>query len=154
MNVIKDIRVYRSRSENIAGNSMPQGFANRELNIILHRIAMKLRENDFSMGDFNHLYVNLTTCAVEDKLAASKRERDKTSGSQPGVLSLSQIHVRNEAACRGPYSFSLRIFSASLRIHAHSSSSPAPVFALIGKKIAFGFSARIRSLAFSRSKSK
>lgn len=77
MNVIKDIRVYRSRSENIAGNSMPQGFANRELHIILHRIAMKLRENEFSMGDFNHLYVNLTTCAVEDKLAASKRERDK-----------------------------------------------------------------------------
>lgn len=77
MNVIKDIRVYRSRVENIAGNSMPQGFANRELSIILHRIAMKLRENDFSMGDFNHLYVNLTTCTVEDKIALSKRGKDK-----------------------------------------------------------------------------
>ena len=77
MNVIKDIRVYRSQVENIAGNSMPQGFANRELNIILHRIVMKLRENDFSMGDFNHLYVNLTTCTVEDKIALSKRGKDK-----------------------------------------------------------------------------
>lgn len=77
MNTIKDIRVYRSQIENIAGNSMPEQFANRILNIILHRIAMKLRENDFTMGDFNHLYVNLTTCAIEDKIAPSKRGKDK-----------------------------------------------------------------------------
>lgn len=38
---------------------------------------MKLRENDFTMGDFHHLYMNFTTCAVENKIALSKRERDK-----------------------------------------------------------------------------
>ena len=77
MNTIKDIRVYRSQTENIEGNAMPYQFVNRELSIILHRIAMKLRENDFTMGDFNHLYVNLTTCAIEDKMAPSKRGKDK-----------------------------------------------------------------------------
>lgn len=77
MNVIKDIRVYRSQVENIEGNPNPQGFANKELNIILGRIAMKLRENNFSMGDFHHLYVNLTTCTVENKIALSKRKIDQ-----------------------------------------------------------------------------
>ncbi len=56
---------------------MPHEFANRKLSIILHRIAMKLRENDFTMGDFNHLYLNLTTCAIEDKIAPSKKDKDK-----------------------------------------------------------------------------
>ena len=43
MNTIKDIRIYRSQAENIAGNSLPHEFANKELSIMLHRIAMKLR---------------------------------------------------------------------------------------------------------------
>lgn len=77
MNVIKDIRVYRSQVENIAGNSMPHQFSNKELNIILHRITMKLRENHFTMGDFNHLYINLTTCKIEGRIAPSKRGIDK-----------------------------------------------------------------------------
>ena len=42
MNTIKDIRIYRSQAENIAGNSLPHEFANKELSIMLHRIAMKL----------------------------------------------------------------------------------------------------------------
>lgn len=76
MNVIKDIRVYRSQTQNIAGNSLPHEFANKRLNIILRRIAMKLRENNFSMGDFNHLYVNLTTCKIDDKIAPAPRGKD------------------------------------------------------------------------------
>ena len=43
---------------------------------ILHRIVMKLRENNFTLGDFNHLYVNLTICAIDDKIAPSKRGKD------------------------------------------------------------------------------
>ena len=64
MSAIRDIRVYRSQIENIAGNSLPEGFENKHLHIILHRVAMKLSEHDFSMGDFHHLYVNLTTCEI------------------------------------------------------------------------------------------
>lgn len=56
---------------------MPHEFTNKDLNIILHRIAMKLRENDFTMVDFNHLYVNLTTCAVDNKIAPSQRGKDR-----------------------------------------------------------------------------
>lgn len=77
MTVIKDIRIYRSCIENIDGNSLPYSFSSKELNCIFHRIAMKLRENKFTMGDFNHLYINLTTCAVEDKIAPAKRSKDK-----------------------------------------------------------------------------
>ena len=79
MNAIKDIRIYRSQTENIAGNSLPHEFANRNLSIILHRIAMKLREHDFTMGDFNHLYVNLTTCTIDGKIAPSQRGKDSNS---------------------------------------------------------------------------
>ncbi|MBQ5310490.1 MAG: hypothetical protein ILP19_00385, partial [Oscillospiraceae bacterium] len=74
MNTIKDIRVYRSRTENTAGSSLPHEFANYELNMILRRITMKLRENSFTMGDFNHLYVNLTTYEIGDKIAPSPRK--------------------------------------------------------------------------------
>ena len=77
MKVIKDIRVYRSQIENIDGNPMPNSFGNKMLNIILHRIAMKLRENEFTMGDFDHLYINLTTYEVESRIALSKRKIDR-----------------------------------------------------------------------------
>ena len=76
MKLIKDIRIYRSQTENIAGSSMPAQFSNYALHITAHRIAMKLRENGFSLGDFDHLYINLTTCPVADRLAPSKRGSD------------------------------------------------------------------------------
>lgn len=77
MKVIGDIRIYRSVIENIDGNSLPAGFDNKLLHIMLHRIAMKLRENGFSLGDFDHLYINMTTCPVEDKISMAKRTIDR-----------------------------------------------------------------------------
>jgi hypothetical protein len=38
---------------------------------------MKLRENNFSLGDFHHLYINFTTCPVDNEIALSKRSIDK-----------------------------------------------------------------------------
>ena len=49
MKVIGDIRIYRNVIENIDGNSLPAGFDNKLLHIMLHRIAMKLRENSTLM---------------------------------------------------------------------------------------------------------
>ena len=77
MKVIKDIRIYKSNVENIDGNSLPIGFADKELNAIITRIVMKLRENKFSLGEFDHLYINFTTCMVDGEIALSKRSVDR-----------------------------------------------------------------------------
>ena len=61
MKVIKDIRIYRSKIENIPGNPLPDSFNNFELCCVTSRIVMKLRENGFELGDYDHLYINLTT---------------------------------------------------------------------------------------------
>ena len=76
MAIISDIRIYRSDKENVAGYN-PAGFGNKELKIIIRRIVMKLRESDFSLGEFDHLYINFTTCPVEGKIAMAKRSVDK-----------------------------------------------------------------------------
>lgn len=38
---------------------------------------MKLRENRFTLGDFTHLYINLTVCPVDGGIKLSKRSVDK-----------------------------------------------------------------------------
>lgn len=77
MKIIKDIRIYKSDIANIDGNSLPISFACKELNATIRRIVMKLRENNFTLGEFDHLYINFTTCAVDGKIALSKRSIDK-----------------------------------------------------------------------------
>lgn len=77
MKVLKDIRLYKSDVENIDGNSLPISFADKELNAIIRRIVMKLRENNFSLGEFDHLYINFTVCPVDGKIALSKRSVDR-----------------------------------------------------------------------------
>ena len=76
MAIISDIRIYRSNKENVSGYN-PEGFACKELNIIIHRIVMKLRESGFSLGEFDHLYINFTTCPVEGGIAMAKKPVDK-----------------------------------------------------------------------------
>lgn len=73
---ISDIRPYRSRIENIDGNSLPSEFAPKELNIIINRIVMKLRESNFTLGDFDHIYLNFTTCLESGVILPSKRSVD------------------------------------------------------------------------------
>lgn len=73
---IKDIRMFRSTAENTNGNPFPSGLVNVRLGCMLHRIAMKLRENGFSLGGFDHLYINLTTRAAGDP-APAKRAPDR-----------------------------------------------------------------------------
>lgn len=82
MNEIKykpicDIRLYRSNVENIDGNSLPESFASPKLNIIITRLVMKLREKGFSLGDFDHLYINFTTCLEDGVLLPAKRSIDR-----------------------------------------------------------------------------
>lgn len=76
MKIIKDIRIYKSDVENIEG-SWPRSFSGRKLNAIIMRIVMKLRENKFSFGEFDHLYINFTTCMVDGGIALAKRSIDR-----------------------------------------------------------------------------
>ena len=77
MPVIKDIRLYRSKVDNIDGNSHPNSFVNKELNIAIRRIVMKLRENGFELENFDHIYINLTTINIENEMVLSKRTIDR-----------------------------------------------------------------------------
>ncbi|NMP36530.1 MAG: hypothetical protein GX051_00180 [Clostridiales bacterium] len=75
MKIISDIRLYKSNVENIDGNSLPSGFDDNA-SIAVHRVLMKLQENGFSLGNYTHLYLNLTTCAVDGGIKPSKRSVD------------------------------------------------------------------------------
>ena len=74
---ICDIRLYRSNIENIEGNSLPESFASGKLNIMTTRMVMKLREKGFSLGDFDHLYINFTTCLEDGAILPAKRSIDR-----------------------------------------------------------------------------
>lgn len=63
MKIISDIRLYKSSDVD-----KHVGFTNKSLNIVVRRVVMKLREQKFSLGEFDHLYVNFTVCIPEDKI--------------------------------------------------------------------------------------
>lgn len=77
MKIISDIRLYKSDVENIDGNSQPYGFADKKLNAVIRRVVMKLREQNFSLGDFDHLYLNFTSCLPEGTIQPAKRSVDR-----------------------------------------------------------------------------
>ena len=69
--VISDIRLYRSESQNEYGIYATESFADKKLNAIVERVVMKLRESEFSLGEFDHLYINFTTCDIGEKTTLS-----------------------------------------------------------------------------------
>lgn len=74
--IIQDIRLYKSESEISPGCYNTVSFADKRLNAVVKRIVMKLRENGFSLGEFDHLYINFTTCELaEDMVLSDKADR-------------------------------------------------------------------------------
>ena len=69
--IISDIRLYRSESRNEYGIYATTPFAEKKLNAIVQRVVMKLRECEFSLGEFDHLYINFTTCDIGEKTILS-----------------------------------------------------------------------------------
>lgn len=75
--IIKDIRIYKSDIPNVDGNSTPGSFAPKQMNVMIHRIVMKLREGRLVLGDFDHLYLNFTTCVPEGSSQPANRSPDR-----------------------------------------------------------------------------
>jgi len=73
MKIIKDIRLYKSDTLNEYGNPIIENIDNKKINAITHRIVMKLRENGFSLGDFDHLYINFVTFDTSEKIYLSEK---------------------------------------------------------------------------------
>ena len=69
--IISDIRLFKSESRNEYGGFIDYGFGDKKLNAIIKRVVMKLRENEFSLGDFDHLYINFTTCDMAETINLS-----------------------------------------------------------------------------------
>ena len=67
--VISDIRLYKSDTIDALGYS----FGDKKLNAIVRRVVMKLRENKFSFGDFDHLYINFTPCSLPGRMYLSDK---------------------------------------------------------------------------------
>lgn len=62
MKTIKDIRVFKSGLKNKSGIEVSTSFADKKLNAMIQRVVMKLREHEFSLGEFDHLYINFIPC--------------------------------------------------------------------------------------------
>ncbi len=73
MKTIKDIRLYKSEKTNDFGLPVTTSFANKKLSAVIHRIVMKLREQEFSFGDFDHLYINFTICNIPSEIELSEK---------------------------------------------------------------------------------
>ena len=74
--IIADIRLFRSEGRTESGHFDMVSFGDKKLNAIVKRIVMKLRENGFSMGEFDHLYINFTLCELSAPMELS-REVDR-----------------------------------------------------------------------------
>lgn len=71
--IISDIRLFKSESQNECGGYISDYFADKRLNAIVNRVTMKLRENGFSLGEFDHLYISFTTCEVDGQMNLSDK---------------------------------------------------------------------------------
>ena len=69
--IIADIRLFRSEGRTESGHFDMVSFGNKRLNAVVKRIVMKLREHGFSMGDFDHLYINFTLCELSAPMELS-----------------------------------------------------------------------------------
>lgn len=79
MNLIRDIRIFEDAEENIDYKSLPHDMGKiyeyRSLicNAIIDRVILWLRTKNYSLGEFNHLYLNLTPLLEHGKIIPAKR---------------------------------------------------------------------------------
>jgi hypothetical protein len=89
--IISDIRLFKSESQNEFGCYITDSFGDKKLNAVIKRVVMKLRENEFCLGEFDHLYVNFTTCNVDGNMNLS----DKVDRYHPWYR-YCDVHIDND----------------------------------------------------------
>lgn len=73
---IKDVRLYKGDQHSDSGAYSLRSFADKKLTATTFRIAMKLREQGFSMGDYDHLYIVFIPCdTIEDFTLSQEVDR-------------------------------------------------------------------------------
>ncbi len=80
--ILKDIRLYESKTENIAGQPLPAELGgiikpSEQTFFIAKRIARKLNELNYSYGEIDHIYINLSTFLKVEEIKISNRDIDK-----------------------------------------------------------------------------
>ena len=70
--IIADIRLFKSEDCTESGHFDMVSFGDKRLNAVVKRIVMKLRENGFSMREFDHLYINFTLCELSAPMELSQ----------------------------------------------------------------------------------
>jgi len=76
--IIKDIRYYESNDIGKIPSYLGKLFhPTKDTNYIGQRIARKLNEFNYSYGEIDHIYINLTTVINENDISISKRNLDK-----------------------------------------------------------------------------
>lgn len=71
--IIRDIRLLKSGMKNESGEDVTAYFADKKLYAMTQRIVMKLRENGFSLGDFDHLFINFSSAEAGGKMYISEK---------------------------------------------------------------------------------
>jgi len=89
--IISDIRLFKSESQNEFGGYITDSFGDKKLNAVIKRVVMKLRENEFYLGEFDHLCVNFTTCDVDGNMNLS----DKMDRYHPWYR-YCDVHIDND----------------------------------------------------------
>ena len=89
--IISDIRLFKSESQNEFGGYITDSFGDKKLNAVIKRVVMKLRENEFYLGEFDHLCVNFTTCDVDGNMNLS----DKVDRYHPWYR-YCDVHIDND----------------------------------------------------------
>ena len=79
MNLMKDIRLFESNEPNESGFSLPSyigklyAFDSTECQPVIDRLLLLLRQKGFSLGEFDHLYLNFTTQLLHGEIVISNR---------------------------------------------------------------------------------
>lgn len=82
MNLIKDIRLFESGGADGSPAASATymrglyGFDGMDMQDILQRLLFLLRHEGFSLGEFDHLYMNYTTSLPHGQVQRNPRERD------------------------------------------------------------------------------
>lgn len=74
---IHDIRLFLSTVPNVDGAPFPKDFSNKIALMFAHRLAWKLREKGFVLGDFDHLYIDYNFSVSDGANGFSARSIDK-----------------------------------------------------------------------------